>query len=461
MENLEYKRKNVWQEVDPEEYQAIFAYGEAYKHFLDRAKTEREATKYIVKAAEEAGFLPLDQALAKGLAPGQKIYLNNRGKSAVLMVLGQDILEGMHIVGAHIDSPRLDLKQNPLYESENLALFKTHYYGGIRKYQWPTLPLALYGRIFTQEGQAVDIAIGDDPQDPVFYVTDLLVHLSKDQEKKTLGEGIEGEQLNIVVGHDSYHFKDEKESPIKKSILKILHDKYGILEEDFLVAELEAVPAGQARDVGFDRAMIMGHGHDDRVCAFGALDAILGIENPQKTAVALFTDKEETGSYGNTGMEGAFFKYFLEEVLYGLGHKEAIHLGRVLSKTQVLSADVTAVVDPNHPEVMEKQNGAQGGHGVALAKYTGSRGKSGTNDANAEFLQEVRACFKGAGVIWQTGEMGKVDQGGGGTIAFILANQGCEVVDVGTPVFSMHAPLELISKADAYMTRKAYWAFLK
>lgn len=376
------------------------------------------------------------------------------------MVVGEDLEEGMNIVGSHIDCPRLDLKPNPLYEDCELAMFKTHYYGGIRKYQWPTIQLALHGFVINSKGEKININIGEDENDPVFFINDLLPHLSSDQNKKTLGAGVDAESLNIVVGHSSYKIKDDK-NPIKIMVLEILKEKYNIIEEDFAVAEIEAVPAAKARDVGFDRAMIAAHGHDDRICSYANLEAILEVEDPKVTAVGLFVDKEEIGSVGNTSMSAKYFENFVAEVLATRENYSDIKLRRTMSNSKVLSADVTASIDPNHRGVMDEKNASVSGYGITMSKYTGARGKSGCNDANAEFLAEIRDIFRENNVIWQTGELGKVDQGGGGTISYILAEYGMEVVDMGTPMLSMHAPVELASKADAYMTKKAYKAFLR
>lgn len=460
--NLEMKKKSVWQQIDQNEFKELHEYSDRYKNFLDEAKTEREATTYIVREAQKHGFVSLEEAIKSPIKKGDKIYLNNKGKSAALFVIGENLEEGMNIVGSHIDVPRLDLKQNPLYEDSELALLKTHYYGGIRKYQWPTIQLAIHGVIYNQKGEKIELRIGEDDSDPVFFINDLLPHLGADQNQKKLGEGIEGEQLNVVVGHSSFGIDEENadKSPIKKLILKYLYEKYGIIEEDFQIAEIEVVPSAKARDVGFDRSLIAGHGHDDRVCSYANLEAILEVENPQRTAVALIVDKEEIGSVGNASMSSHFFEDAVAEIFNANGNYSEISVRRALRNSKVLSADVTVALDPDHKEVSEPLNSAKMGYGVAMAKYTGVRGKGGSNDANAEFLQEVREIFKKHNIIWQTGELGKVDQGGGGTIAYILAEYGAEVVDMGTPMLSMHAPVELVSKADAYMTKKSYKAFL-
>ncbi|MBP2024747.1 aminopeptidase [Peptoniphilus stercorisuis] len=457
---LELNKKSIWKLIDEKENEEIYSYGERYKNFLDLAKTERESCAFIIEEAKKKGFISLDEAIKKEIKAGDKIYLNNKNKSAVLMVVGKNMEEGMHIVGSHIDCPRLDLKQNPLYEDSEMAMFKTHYYGGVRKYQWPTIQLALHGFVVNSKGEKLNISIGEDESDPIFFINDLLPHLGADQNKKTLAEGVTGESLNIIVGHSSFGI-DDKENPIKKLVLQFLNEKYNLIEEDFQVAEFEVVPAAKARDVGFDRAMIAGHGHDDRICSYANLEAILEVENPEITAVGLFVDKEEIGSVGNASMSAKFFENFVAEVLATRENYSDIKLRRAMSNSKVLSADVTAALDPNHKDVMDDKNAAIVGFGVTMSKYTGARGKSGSNDANAEYIAQLRDLFKEENVIWQTGELGKVDQGGGGTIAYILAEYGMEVVDMGTPMLSMHAPVELASKADAYMTKKAYKAFLK
>ncbi|KAB3532866.1 aminopeptidase [Alkaliphilus pronyensis] len=460
-EKLTKEFKNAWEQIKDGEIEEVFSFGEAYKGFMNNGKTERECVDEIVRLAKENGFINLEDAIAMGeVKAGDKIYSVNRNKSVALFILGQQDIEngGMLIVGSHLDAPRLDLKGNPLYEEEGLALLKTHYYGGIKKYQWVATPLALHGVIFKNDGEKVSIKIGEDENDPVFYITDLLPHLASDQMKKTMADGVTGEGLNILIGNIPYSGKDLGEK-VKLNILNILHEKYGIVEEDFTVAEIEAVPAGKARDVGLDRSMIAAHGHDDRVCSYAALKAVLEIENPTKTVVGLFVDKEEVGSMGNTGMESMFFENVVAELLELQGRSSHLSIRRAFKNTKVLSGDVTAAYDPTYPEVLDRRNASFLGKGVTITKYTGVRGKGGCNDANAEFLAEVRKIFNDHEVVWQVGELGKVDQGGGGTIAYILANYGAEVVDCGTPMLSMHAPLELISKIDLYMTYKAYKAF--
>lgn len=455
--NLTYERSQVWARKNHEE---IFELAEDYKDFLSLCKTERLTHDEIVRRARKEGFRSFQELReASKLTAGARLYFENKNKSLVLMVLGDNLEEGMQIVASHIDVPRLDLKQVPLYEEGNMAYFKTHYYGGIKKYQWTCIPLALHGLIYTKDGTRVDISIGEDDEDPVFYINDLLIHLSADQMQKKLSDGVTGEQLNLVVGH--IPLEGQEKDAIKLGVLKLLNDKYGLVEEDFLVAELEVVPAGRARDVGFDRSMVAGHGHDDRACAYSSMKAIFEVEKPKRTAVCLFADKEEIGSVGNTSMESLFFENLLSEIIYEQGGQASLGRRRALANSQVLSADVSACYDPNFPEVSEKLNTAYLGSGGTINKYTGSRGKGGSNDANAEFLQRVREILNNNDIIWQTGELGKVDQGGGGTIAFILAKYGAEVVDFGIPVLSMHAPIELISKADLFAAYQAYLAFMK
>ena len=470
---LAYKAKTAWEALTAEELAEMQTLSQDYIAFLNHGKTERECTAQIIQHAKAAGFKPLEDIIKSGAAPaGTKVYLNNKDKSVVMMVLGRDITEGMHIVGAHIDSPRLDLKQMPLYEDSNLAFLKTHYYGGIKKYQWTTIPLAIHGVIFTKEGKKVEVCIGEDENDPVLFINDLLIHLSKKQLQETLAEGITAEQLNVLVGNmkpaapdekkDGDDAKKENANPVKENILKILNTKYGIVEEDFRIAELEVVPAGKARHVGLDNSMVAGHGHDDRVCAYTTLRAILDVTGvPEKTAVALFADKEEIGSVGNTGMTALYFENMVAELAALQKAPCDIGVRRAFAHCCMLSADVSAGYDPAFPSVFEKLNAAYIGSGICINKYTGSGGKSGSNDANAEYLQEIRHLFDTNKVVWQTAELGLTDAGGGGTIAYILAKYGTEVVDCGVPVLSMHAPIELVSKADILMAYRAYRAFLK
>ena len=457
---MEFARKRVYDVLTDKEMGDLEAYSRSYMDFLSKAKTERLAFEEIISRAEEAGFVCLEEAIKKPLKKGDRIYVGNKQKGAALFVLGEDLRQGMDIVGAHIDVPRLDLKALPLYEEGNLALLRTHYYGGIKKYQWTTLPLALHGVIYKKDGDRVVISIGEEEGDPVFYINDLLPHLAKDQMAKTAKEVISGEQLHIVAGHCSRGNEEEEKTPVKANILKLLKEKYEIDEDDFQIAEIEAVPAGPAREVGFDRSLIAGHGHDDRVCSYASLRAILETKENKRTSVALFIDKEEIGSVGNTGMRSRFFENAVAELINAwLGSYSELDLKRAMARSRVLSADVNTAYDPLFPEVVDKANVAWMGCGVTLSKYTGSGGKGGSNDANAEFLNVVRKIFDAEGVIWQTGELGAVDQGGGGTIAYILAEYGAEVVDCGTGMLSMHAPIELVSKADAYETYRAYRAF--
>jgi aspartyl aminopeptidase len=453
-DQLFHKSKNASATLDDAEISLADNYCEDYKSFINTAKTEREFVKAAIEVAEKKGFQPFDRS--KKLKPEDKVYLNNRGKALLLAVIGsRPITDGVSIAAAHIDSPRLDLKPNPLYEDRNLAYFDTRYYGGIKKYQWTAMPLALHGVVALKDGRTIDICIGEDLSDPVFCVTDLLPHLSSEQMKKTASEFIKGEDLNILIG--SRPFKDDKGSELAKlNIMKILYERYGILESDFFSAELEAVPAYPARDVGLDRSMIGGYGHDDRVCAYPALTALLETENPSYTAVTILADKEETGSEGNTGMQSAFFKYFIADIAVSFGQK-ARH---VLSNSICLSADVNVAYDPIFADVVEIRNCAELNHGVALTKYTGSRGKSDTSDASAEFMAKIRKLMDDNNVLWQIGELGKVDAGGGGTVAKYIADLDVDTVDLGVPVLSMHSPFEVVSKLDVYMAHKAFAALL-
>lgn len=448
------QKKNAFLKMDSKEVEKCDKFCESYKTFLNAAKTEREAVEYAIKLIEEKGFTEYKPGMK--LKVGDKIYRNNRDKAIIMAVIGkEDIKNGVKLCAAHIDSPRLDLKQNPLYEDTEMALFKTHYYGGIKKYQWTVIPLALHGVIIKADGSKVKVTIGEDDGDPVFCVNDLLPHLAADQMKRTLAQGIKGEELNIVIGSRPFK-EDDLSEAVKLNIMKILNEKYGITEDDFLSAELEAVPAFKAKDVGFDRSMIGSYGHDDRVCAYTALMAIAGCNAPERTAVTILTDKEETGSDGNTGLQSAYLKYFIADLAAEFGTE-----GRtVLSNSQCMSADVNAAFDPTFPEVMEKRNCAFINYGVVVTKFTGARGKSGTSDASAEFVGKIRRLLDENNVIWQTGELGKVDMGGGGTVAAYIANLNVDVIDVGVPVLSMHAPFETVSKIDVYQTFRAFEAFI-
>ncbi len=452
---LAYKKQNYYEQADKAERKAIFAYAEGYKNFLNAAKTEREATDYAVSAAEKAGFT--EYHFGDALRAGDKKYFINRGKSVVVFRVGTLPLEedGLRIIASHIDAPRVDIKQNPLYEDSGMAFLKTHYYGGIKKYQWTAIPLALHGVVILKDGTKVTVKVGEDPKDPVFYINDLLPHLGGEQMSGSANKLIEGEQLNVLVGGMPYP-DDEVDGKIKLNVLNVLHDKYGIEEEDFLSAELSAVPAFPARDVGFDRALIGAYGHDDRVCAYPALTAVLDNDTPH-TVLAMLVDKEEIGSEGNTGIQSKVYEDLMEEISLAMG----ANFRKVRAASKCLSSDVTAAFDPNFAGVYEKMNAAMLSCGTAMCKFTGARGKSGSNDANAEFIGEVRKMFAEGGVVWQTAELGKVDIGGGGTVAKFVANLNIDTVDLGVPVISMHAPWEVISKADLYSNYKAFLAFMK
>lgn len=453
-ELLMSKKKNAVLRLDEAEIAKCDEFCEQYKVFLDAAKTEREAVDYALELIEKKGFKEFRPGM--GLKPGDKVYVNNRGKAIIMAVIGtEDIRNGVRLCAAHIDSPRLDLKQCPVYEDTEMALFKTHYYGGIKKYQWTVIPLALHGVIVKADGSKVNVKIGEDENDPVFCVNDLLPHLAADQMKRNLAQGIKGEELNIVIGSRPFK-EDDLSEAVKLNILNILYNKYGITESDFLSAELEAVPAFKAKDVGFDRSLIGSYGHDDRVCAYTALMAAAECENPKYTSVTILTDKEETGSDGNTGLQSAYLKYFIADIAAEFGAE-----GRtVLSNSQCMSADVNAAFDPTFPDVMDRRNCAFINYGVVVTKFTGSRGKAGTSDASAEFVGKVRSLLDRNNIIWQTGELGKVDMGGGGTVAAYIANLNVDTIDVGVPVLSMHAPFETVSKIDVYMTFRAFEAFI-
>lgn len=457
--------KNAWTLIGEDEKAKVFDFGDKYKMFLDQGKTEEECVDYIIEKAKEAGYRDIIDIIKENdeVKPGTKIYGINKDKAAFVMIVGNEPLsKGINLIGSHIDSPRIDIKPVPLYEDSEMSLLKTHYYGGIKKYQWVSMPLALHGTIYKANGEKLKISIGENDNEPIFTISDLLPHLGKDQSQKKLGEGIPGEGLNIIVGSIPVGDKEIKEK-VKFHILKLLNEKYGIVEEDFVTAEIQAVPAFKARDLGFDRGMIAGYGHDDRVCTYAGLRAVLDLndEVPNKTVMAYFADKEEVGSQGSTGMQSHYFVDMLDELIT-LQNKSynGLLVKRALQGTKVLSADVAAGFDPNFPEVHDKLNAPFMGKGVTIVKYTGARGKSGCNDANASFVREVVDVFNNNDVVWQTGELGKVDQGGGGTIAYILANYGAEVIDCGVAVLSMHAPYEIISTIDLYMAYKGYKAFL-
>ena len=457
-EQLKYTRKNVYKDMPDDERRAMLDLCDDYRIFLDNGKTERECIKEAVKLAEENGFVPFESK--DELKPGDKVYFINRNKNIMLCVIGsEDIENGLNIVGSHVDSPRLDLKQNPLYESDGMALFKTHYYGGIKKYQWTAIPLALHGVVYKKDGECVEISIGEKENDPVFCVTDLLPHLAKDQMAKKMTEGIEGEALNILIGGIGVKAEDVPES-VKFNILNILNISYDITEEDFLSAELEVVPAFSAKNVGLDNSFVGAYGQDDRVCAYTSLRSIIEIPTPKKTAVCLLVDKEEIGSVGNTGMLSRFFDMSVAELIAKLkGNCDMLTFNKVIRNSACLSSDVGAAFDPNYPQVAEKNNHCFAGGGMVLMKYTGARGKSEASDASAEFVSEIRTILDKNNIIWQTSELGKVDQGGGGTIAMYVANLNMDVIDCGVPVLSMHSPFEVTAKGDIYMAYKTYLAF--
>lgn len=454
-EKLCLEKEHFVSQMSDDELKKADDYCEGYKEFLATAKTERECVEFLKAKAEKNGFVPFDNK--KAYKAGDKVYLNNRGKSIILAVIGKKgVSEGARIVASHIDSPRLDLKPTPLYESDELAYFKTHYYGGIKKYQWVAMPLSLHGVMVKKDGESVTISIGENKGEPKFVITDLLPHLDKEQSKRPLLEGIKGEELNILVG--SRPFKSDSGSElVKLNILKILNEKYGVTEKDFISAELEMVPALEVSDIGFDRSMIGAYGHDDRVCAYPAATAAFDIDTPEHTVMAVLADKEEIGSDGNTGLNSSFMKYFI----YDLAKMEGLEGRDVLSMSECLSADVNAGFDPTFPSVHDKYNCCTLNHGCVITKYTGARGKSGTSDASAEFMGKVRRILDSANVSWQIGELGAVDEGGGGTVAKYIANLNVDVVDLGVPVLSMHAPYEIVAKTDVYSTYRACFEFYK
>ena len=470
------ERDVAWKKYDDADLEALEHLAAEYIDFISDNKTERECAAAAIALAEEHGYLSLDDAVREGraLKTGDKVWAQAHGKALILVQLGEEPLAaGLNILGAHIDSPRLDLKQNPLYESNGFALLDTHYYGGIKNYQWVTLPLAMHGVIAKKDGTVVDVQVGDDPDDPVFCVTDLLIHLAGKQMAKKANEVVEGEDLDILIGNrpavsaaqdadaPAAPADDAEKEPVKAFALKLLAEKYGIDEEDFLSAEIEIVPAGRARDLGFDRSMVIGYGQDDRVCAYTSLVAQLAVEQPAKTAVCVLVDKEEIGSVGATGMASQFFENTIAEVMELAGEGGPLPLRRALASSSMLSSDVSAGFDPAYASAFEAKNSAFLGRGLVFNKYTGSRGKSGSNDANAEYVARIRRVMDDAGVSFQTAELGKVDVGGGGTIAYIPAKYGMDVIDSGVPVLSMHSPWEVTSKADIYEAFKGYEAFLK
>lgn len=452
-------KKCGWETLADSVKNDVIRFSDEYIHFLNRSKTEREATGFITEILDKNGFVNIKDKMI--LVPGDKVYYVNREKSVYAAIMGNKPVEaGLNIIGSHIDSPRLDLKPNPLYEDNGFAYFKTHYYGGVKKYQWTTIPLSIHGVIVKAKGEKVTINIGEDESDPIFTITDLLPHLAQEQMEKKLKDGIAGEDLNLLIG--SIPIGDEKTTErIKLNVLKILNDKYGITEKDFVSSELELVPAFKARSLGFDRSMVAGYGQDDKICAYTSLRALLDTVTPAKTAVCIFADKEEIGSMGNTGMESHVFDTFISELLNKTNTNRPNLLDKVFCNSKMLSADVDAGLDPIYASVSEKNNAAFLGMGVGLNKYTGARGKSGASDANAEFVAQIRNIFESNNIAYQVSELGKVDTGGGGTIAYILANKGVDVIDCGVPVLSMHAPYEVTSKFDVYEAYRAYAAFWK
>ncbi|WP_238882278.1 aminopeptidase [Clostridium sp. YIM B02551] len=453
----------AWDKYSKDDLKKVFELSDRYKDFISKCKTERESVDELIELAENNGYRNLQNIIDNGevLKAGDKVYANNMGKTLALFLIGSEPLEkGLRILGAHLDSPRLDLKQNPLYEDGGLALFDTHYYGGVKKYQWVTIPLAIHGVLVKKDGTVIKLNVGEDENDPVVGVSDLLIHLASKQLEKKANVVIEGEDLNVLVGSMPIKDKDAKER-VKENILALFNEKYGVEEEDFVSAELEIVPAGKARDYGLDRSMVMGYGHDDRICAYTSFEALMAIEKTDRTCVALFVDKEEIGSVGATGMQSRFFENIVAEILDRKGEYSELKLRRALNNSHMLSSDVTVAFDPNFPSVVEKNNTAYFGKGIVFSKYTGARGKSGSNDANAEYVAYIRKIMEKHNVTWQTGELGKVDQGGGGTIAYILAQYNMQVIDCGIALHNMHAPWEVASKADIYETMRGYEAFLK
>ncbi|HBW12783.1 MAG TPA: aminopeptidase [Proteiniclasticum sp.] len=456
------ERKNIWLKYDKTEEEALEKLSKEYMSYLDDGKTEREVVKISEEMAREKGYRSLSEVLAEGktLKSGDKVYATWMKKAIALFHIGTQPMEkGMNILGAHVDSPRLDVKQNPLYEDSDFAYLDTHYYGGIKKYQWVTIPLAIHGVVVKKDGTVVDVVIGEDEKDPVVFISDLLIHLSREQLEKKAAKVIEGDDLNIIIGNKPV--KGEEKESVKKAVLKLLSDKYGMIEEDFLSAELEVVPAGKAREAGLDRSMIMAYGHDDRVCAFTSLAAMLEMESVERTACTLLVDKEEIGSVGATGMQSRFFENTVAELLEAMGEYKDLTLRRTLANSRMLSSDVSAAYDPTYPQAFEKKNSAFLSKGMVFNKFTGSGGKGGSNDANPEYMADLRRILEDNSVSFQTAELGKVDVGGGGTIAYILAHYGMEVIDCGVAVLNMHAPWEVVSKADVYETKKGYVAFLQ
>ena len=451
-------RKNAWEKYDAAQEKEVMKFSEGYKEFLSASKTERLAVKEAVKRLNAKGFKNVEEVTS--VKPGDKVYFLNRNKNVCAFILGKEkVTDGLRILGAHIDSPRMDLKEKPFYEKNEFVLADTHYYGGIKKYQWVTIPLALHGVVCKKDGTVVEVNIGEDDKDPVFGISDLLIHLSADQLQKTAARVIEGENLDLTIGNKP--LKGEKSKAVKENILKLLKKKYDVEEEDFVTAEIEVVPAGKARDYGLDRSMVAGYGHDDRVCAYTSLMALLEVENPEVTSCCILVDKEEIGSVGATGAQSRFFENAIAKLIELSGEKDPLWKARLaMENSKMLSSDVSAGFDPLFPSVSDPNNAAYFSYGIVFNKYTGSRGKSGSNDANPEYYAWVRKVMDEANVSWQNAELGKVDQGGGGTIAYILGNYNMNVIDAGVAVFNMHAPMEIVSKADVYEAYRGYVAFL-
>lgn len=455
-------KKNPWQKYTGNKKEELFDFCNGYIDYMSLCKTERECVLTSIDMAMALGYRDLEEVIENGekLKSGDKVFINNKDKALALFLIGEEPLErGMRIIGSHVDSPRLDLKQNPLYEDSDLAMMETHYYGGVKKYQWVTLPLALHGVVIKKDGTKIDVVIGEDSSDPVVGISDLLIHLSADQLQKKANVVIEGEDLNLLVGN--MPLEGHEKDAVKANVLNILKEKYDFEEADFLSAEIEVVPAGRAREYGLDRSMVMAYGQDDRVCAYTSLMALLDVDKTKYTSVVLLVDKEEVGSNGATGMHSKFFENTVAEVMDRLGEYSSLKLRRALSNSRMLSADVTAAYDPNYPSVMEKKNSSYFGKGLVFSKYTGARGKSGCNDANPEFMAWLRNIMDENDIAYQTAELGKVDQGGGGTIAYILAEYNMEVIDCGVALQNMHAPWEVASKLDIYETMRGYKAFLE
>jgi len=456
--NNDKKVKNAWLKYNDKQKKDIFTYCEGYKKFISDCKTERECVAEVIRQAEAMGYKDLYSC--KKLKAGDKVYVNNMDKNVLLFLIGKEPLEkGMKLLGAHIDSPRLDLKQNPLYEDSELAMLETHYYGGVKKYQWVTIPLAIHGVVVKKDGTKINVVIGEDEKDPVVGISDLLIHLAADQMDKKAAKVIEGEDLNVLFGSMPLD-KEEKEA-VKANILKLLKEKYDFEEDDFASAELEVVTAGKARDYGFDRSMVIGYGHDDRICAYTSMTALFEMKETDRTAGCILVDKEEIGSVGATGMSSAFFENAVVELMDRMGQFSELGLRRALQNSHMLSSDVSAAYDPNFPSVMEKKNCAYFGRGIVFNKYTGARGKSGCNDANPEYIAQLRNALEKHDVSYQFAELGKVDQGGGGTIAYIMAKFNMQVIDSGVALHNMHAPWEVASKVDIVETKNGYLAFLK